>query len=792
MGGSFTTYSLRFSWLILLLWSGISAAIAQEVGPPSTRRCRWVSVAGAGDTVVFRLPDSLTVVPASVVLAGRSLSYDARTDAYSFVRERTRFPAPEPGRPEVVLPTREPDSVLVCYRVLPLALAAPRFRRPRSLLDSVGFRQQPYTYEDFAVKEQILSTPGINKTGNLSRGVSFGNTQNVFVNSALNLQLEGKLTDQINLTAAISDQNVPFQPEGNTQQLQEFDRIYVTLTHPNWSLTAGDVVLRNKPDYFLRYYKNIQGAAIEANFRQGRKSRSSTTVAAGVAKGKFASIDVVPLENVQGPYRLRGPNGEQFIIVLANSERVYLDGRLLTRGFDFDYIVDYNQAEVTFAPKHLITSNSRIKIEFEYSDFNYSRSLTTLSHYQQVGRLQLHANYYREADNPNNSPNLTLSAADKDILRNIGDNVSLAATPGADSAAYDRRQVQYNRTIITTSTGERRVVFRYATGLDTLRGVYNVRFTNRGANQGDYVLSTQNASANGRVYQYVEPKNGVSQGSYAPVRLLPTPLLKQMASAGASFQLDSTASVFLDVASSQLDLNRFSPESAPGQAFRVGYVVQNRKLNLPVLRDYRLQSALDYEYTSHQFSPIDRYRDIEFNRNWSNNITNGVAAQTNTTALSPHEDNIFNFSLGLVKDVNNSFSYRLSRRYRATEVSGVQHWVEAAQQVGDVQMRGTLFLLNAQVGRRQSNWARGEATARYARGPVVPGYAYRFDKNRVALPSGDSLFTANYYDEHALFLQSRDSARTRFTTSTRCFCKAATRPAPGSASIIPTAATRRR
>ena len=26
------------------------------------------------------------------------------------------------------------------------------------------------------------------------------------------------------------------------------------------------MVLRNKPDYFLRYYKNIQGAAAEANF----------------------------------------------------------------------------------------------------------------------------------------------------------------------------------------------------------------------------------------------------------------------------------------------------------------------------------------------------------------------------------------------------------------------------------------------------------------------------------------------------------------------------------------------
>ncbi|QKG53487.1 hypothetical protein [Hymenobacter sp. BRD67] len=99
----------------------------------------------------------------------------------------------------------------------------------------------------------------------------------MFVNSALNLQLEGQLTENIHLTAAISDQNVPFQPEGNTQTLQQFDKIYITLTGPQWNLTAGDVVLRNKPDYFLRYYKNIQGAAIEANL--GRPARSRCRLA---------------------------------------------------------------------------------------------------------------------------------------------------------------------------------------------------------------------------------------------------------------------------------------------------------------------------------------------------------------------------------------------------------------------------------------------------------------------------------------------------------------------------------
>src|SRR4028119_656940 len=104
----------------------------------------------------------------------------------------------------------------------------------------------------------------MNKTGSITRGISMGNTQNVFVNSALNLQLEGQLTEDISILAAISDQNVPFQPEGNTQQLQEFDKVYVQLASKNARLMAGDLVMRNpfwkynrtQPSHFLRYYKN--------------------------------------------------------------------------------------------------------------------------------------------------------------------------------------------------------------------------------------------------------------------------------------------------------------------------------------------------------------------------------------------------------------------------------------------------------------------------------------------------------------------------------------------------------
>ena len=66
-----------------------------------------------------------------------------------------------------------------------------------------------------------------------------------------------------------------FQPEGNTLQLQDFDKVFVRLTHKFGSLTAGDVLLRNRDGYFARYYKNVQGAEIQANYKYQRKSKST-------------------------------------------------------------------------------------------------------------------------------------------------------------------------------------------------------------------------------------------------------------------------------------------------------------------------------------------------------------------------------------------------------------------------------------------------------------------------------------------------------------------------------------
>ncbi len=737
----------------------------------SSLRTRWVRLDATGRG---RLADSTSILPGTVRVADtsdRTAVYDPATGAVTVAGGR---------------PVTAKDSVRLTYRILPLNLTRAVYRRSRRELDSLQFRDLFFTETFAPPREEIFRTPGLQKSGNLARGISFGNAQNVFVNSALNLQLEGKLAEKLNLTASITDQNIPFQPEGNTQQLQQFDRIFITLENPDrWRITAGDVVLRNKPTNFLRFYKNIQGGAVEVASSAGRRGATSeasadaksagsdakaagaargpapratagsTLVAAGIAKGKFASQQVEPLDNVQGPYRLRGPNGERFIIILAGSERVYLDGVLLQRGFDLDYVVDYNQAEVTFSPRHLITRNSRIRIEFEYSDQNYARSIVHGSHYQTAGKLTANINLYREADNPNNAPNLDLRGPERAALQAAGDSTRRAVVPGADSAGYARGTVQYER-IDSVQLGE--TIYRYTR--DSTRQLYTVRFSDVGAGLGDYEQLTGTTAVNGRAYRYV----GRGLGRYLPLRVLPTPTLRQVATVGVNYQATRTAAVFAEVAASQLDRNLFSTlhdEDNQGTALRVGYQV----LDQPVvgLRDWKLRSGVSYEFTDRQFSPIDRYRDVEFDRDWSTTTRAGTGI-----VGAGADDNLLNASAGLVRDVDNQVSYRVSRRFRQGDITGLQHWATAARAIGQLRTHGTLFVLSADGPRTRSRWRRGEVGAEYG-GPkarLIPGYAWRFDQNRVLGGGGrDSVVaSANYFDEHAVFLRSgaapvSDSAR---------------------------------
>lgn len=696
--------------------------------------CKWVTAEIASEGFVL---DSLTVLEESIKIR------DRQHQDYSF-----KFDINSNSIHVEIDPVLT-DSVEICYSTLPFSLHQVHSKRTLMVdYDSMALfkeRRDPAS-EVFNFREEIFSTSNLNKSGSLTRGISFGNTQNVFVNSSLNLQMEGQLTDDLNIRASITDQNVPFQPEGNTQQLQDFDNVLVELYNQKLSLSAGDVLLQERQSEFLRYRKNVQGLLFTTTYDLKKDWKASTQAGASIAKGKFASTQIEVLEGVSGPYRIRGPQNERFVIVMANSEKVFLDGRQLRRGFNYDYIIDYNQGEITFTPNVIITAYSRVRIDFEYAERNFSRSILTANHIQENERATFYVNFYREQDNRNRPLFVELSEQDKRLLSEVGDNLDAAVVPKVDSLAYDPNRILYRKLEFLDQEGSTQIIYEYST--DPEQAFYSVGFNMAGAGRGDY--RRQQQLANGVVYEYVPRINGIPQGDYSIHAALHAPNKKQMITAGTRIKLNAFEQVYSEVAFSDTDMNLFSEmdsEDDKGFAIKTG-ILSNRKLGW--LEDYQINSLAEVEYISANFSFIDRFRHIEFDRDWvllpADQLTNGA-------------ERLLTAQVEVIKNNESQFSYRAHWRNRGDVLSGIQQTVKFNQQLGSrLSLSNELFSLRSSIRDLQSRWLRYNAALQYNSKILVPGYNLNIDRNKATIAGSDSVVsTLMNYLEHRFFIKTNDT-----------------------------------
>jgi hypothetical protein len=580
-------------WSILFLFSlNVKAQV------PINYRSKVVHTSAAPVQI-----DSLSLVPESIHVSyvGSTLKVDSNLYTIDFAKALFLWKG-----------TNNVD-VKVSYRVFPILFSKNYFHKDQKLIEQQPINNKNiFTYRPESANQTLFSLKGLNKSGSISRGIMFGNNQDLSVNSNMVLQLSGKIADNIEILAAISDDNLPIQPEGNTQQLNEFDKVFIQLKRDSTILTAGDFELRRPNSYFMNFYKRTQGAMISHNFKTKDGVRYSTTIAAAVAKGRSARNLFIGVEGNQGPYRLTGNNAETFIIAIAGSERVYIDGILMLRGQDNDYVINYNTAELTFTAKQLITQNSRISVEFEYADKNYSRSLTYLNQQVELQQFSFRFNYYNEKDNRNQPFLQTLSDTQKQFLANLGTAISEAYYPNVTEVEFNTNEILYEK--FTLPNGD--ITYKYST--DPLLAKYRVGFSYVGENKGNYRPNVT-STANGKVYAYLEPIGGIKQGSYEPITLLVTPKQMQLITFATDYKPQKNSLISTELALSNNNLNLFAPKNVGNN---IGYGLRLKAEHSASL-NHKPKDALifksfgNYEFTTKSFTPIERYRSIEFNRDFN-------------------------------------------------------------------------------------------------------------------------------------------------------------------------------
>ncbi len=571
--------------------------------------------------------------------------------------------------------------------------------------------------------------PELSKSGSISRGFLVGSNRDLTLSSGFRLQMAGKISSDINILAALTDENTPIQPQGNTQTLQEIDNVFVEIKSPVYTATLGDFQFSSKSGEFVNINRKLQGAKILAEY-QTITPQLQLQATGATNRGKFNTNAFQGIESVQGPYRLTGKNNERSIIIIAGSEKVYVDGEVMVRGDNNDYSIEYGSAEITFSAKKLITGASRIVIDFEYSDRQYTRNFAGVDASGKISdNFIFRTNYFREGDNPDAPIDISLSDADKAILRKAGNSTASKSGVlfvGTDSLGIGKGNYAARDTIIYFDTLR---IYQFLQ--NTPASLYNVVFTTVGQGNGDYVRE-----GIGR-YKFA----GIKAGQYAPVIILPGAQLHQMFSVGTSATPVAGLTIDAEFAASKFDQNRFSSigdNDNSGKAIKFSAHYNPKKIKIGNAEIGSIDLAFFERYKENKFLQIDRTDAVEFGRKWStDSLLSGTSAdeEIREGKISYFPTDMITLSTGVGtlerKDQFSSLRYDGLFEIKKKDYPFFSYYIE--------NITGKERIL-----RISNDWLRQKGSTEYSYSNITPSFRYENEQREVKDDLTDSLGLSSY------------------------------------------------
>jgi len=622
-------------------------------------------------------------------------------------------------------------KVTIQYTSYPSFLTKNYFNLNKKLIvPSASNQSQLYSLTTNQQKTPYQPFDGLDAAGSITRGVTVGNNQNAVTNAMLDLQIAGKLSNKVTLKASIIDTNLPIQENGNTYKLNEFDRVFIELYSDDWSINAGDVYLNNNETEFLRFNKKITGLAVDAHIKNSN-SKTDASVSGGIVRGKYNKLQFTGKEGNQGPYRITDFGANNYVLILSGTEQIYVNGQLLKRGEDNDYVIDYNNGQVTFNTTFPITGNMRISAEYQYTDRAYNRFITYDKVNYKKNKFSVGSYYYNESDLKNQSLEPELTDEQAQILANAGNDQLKMISPSAYKTDYSENAILY----IKTQQGIADI-FEYSTNEND--ELYNVTFSFVGKNMGAYTV--KEIIATGVIYQYV----GENLGNYSPVIELIAPKKLQVVVFTGAYNPSEKTIVNAEAAFSNNNQNLFSNidnENNDGIATKAVWdqVIFDKA--------WKLKSSLKYDYIGKDFKTVQRIQNIEFDRDW--NIVRTYGNQQ-----------LIRATLNLSNSKNSNFEYGFSNLKFGDNYNGYNHNLAGNYSKNKLNLNFTSSLLNNTSTLENGDFLRYQVNAKYNLKKGLIGTNLSGENNKLTNNQTSKLNSISHkFNEYEAFIAFGDSTK---------------------------------
>jgi hypothetical protein len=616
-------------------------------------------------------------------------------------------------------------TVVVRYRRRPFFLSPVYSLRPAEVSPAGPADAEPP--REIVVREPEPSTsPNLVFGGTKSVSFSTATDRGTTLDQSLEATVEGKLTPTISVRALLSDNNLPVQPEGNTEELEYFDRVFVEIEGPRARAALGDISLDNRTSTFSPLVRQLRGFSGAAWSTRGR-----VTAAGAETKGEFRSIQFTGTTGLQGPYPLLSQARTTSDVVIAGTERVSIDGIRVERGPNRDYLIDYDAGTILFTPRRLITTDTEIAVDFEVTAIEYGRS-TVLGAAEEVqlgNGVVMNLLYGREADDDSDPKSTALSEDDIGVLEPAGDDAGAAIAPGVTPT--DPGQGNYVLVPADTVAGTP-AHFLFAEAA----GDYLVSFVEVAASTGDYIRAGI-SSLGTAYYEFV----GANLGSYVVGRSLPLPTSLDVATARIARQkgaltFDGEWNV------SQYDRNLFSSLDDDDNMGQAG------QLKMAIARegDWRLGLSGLASVLEERFQSFDRARPAYYYRDWNLDGVQLVGRET-TQELS----------LTAARARLGNTRLTSSRLYRDDYQGWKQEGVLTSGRLDDRGLSARAFASDMDGANNTRTRRHLTAEAAYGIWKLVPGVTYGNEEYLSAYPTAPD--SGRAYELFGAHLTSRGQAR---------------------------------